>query len=231
MTVSAALESIHAKIRAALRAAGRSDEVTLVAVSKGQPESAIREAYACGQRDFGENYVQEWQGKAQALQDLEGLQWHFIGHLQRNKARLVAGNVATVQSVDGPELALELQRRMPEGAVPMNVMLEVNIASEPSKAGCNPQHAEEVARTIIDQCPRLRLYGLMVIPPATAPGAAHERRWFDETRRLADALRAKLNTPIPMLSMGMSDDFEKAVACGSTMVRVGTAIFGPRRPR
>jgi PLP dependent protein len=201
-----------ARLRAELPA-----HVTLVAVSKTQPPEAIREAYAAGQRHFGENYAQEWRAKADALADLPELVWHFIGSLQTNKVKVLAGRVAFVHTVDREELARELAKRWGARGEIARVFLEVNVAGEGSKSGCRPEHAAALAAAI-RALPALTLEGLMCIPPADEDPRPHFRR----LRALRDALGVR------ELSMGMSGDFREAIAEGATLVRVGTAIFGQR---
>jgi pyridoxal phosphate enzyme (YggS family) len=190
---------------------------TLVAVSKTQPPDAIREAYAAGQRDFGENYAQEWKAKAEALADLPDLRWHFVGSLQTNKVRALAGRVAFVHAVDREELARELSRRwQPTGKV-VRVFLDVNTGGESSKGGCPPAEAALLAGAV-SGLPAVELVGLMCIPP---PGE-DPRPHFRTLRGLRDRLG------LTELSMGMSGDWELAVAEGATFVRIGTALFGER---
>jgi pyridoxal phosphate enzyme (YggS family) len=196
--------------------------VTLVAVSKTQPSSAIREAWAAGQRDFGENYAQEWREKADALADLEGLVWHFIGGLQTNKAKYVAGRVGWVHTVDRLALAEELSRRCAARGASVRVLLEVNVAGEAQKAGCAPDDLPRLAQAV-RALPALELRGLMCIPPAEGD----PRPQFARLRGLRDGLGLLL----PDLSMGMSADWEAGVAEGATIVRVGTAVFGARPPK
>jgi len=197
--------------------------VTLVAVSKTQPAEAIREAYAAGQRHFGENYAQEWREKAAALADLEGVVWHFIGALQTNKVKLLlrAGQptVTWVHTVDRLPVAEELSRRSAQLGVTTRVLLEVNVAGEGSKSGCAPAEAPGLA-AVVARLPALELRGLMCIPPALGDPRPH----FAALRSLRDGMPFDL----PDLSMGMSSDYESALAEGSTMVRIGTAIFGER---
>jgi len=191
--------------------------VTLVAVSKTHPAEAIREAYAAGLRDFGENYAQEWREKADALQDLADLRWHFIGGLQTNKVKVLAGRVATIHTLDRPELARELSRRFQAKGAIARVYLEVNVGGEASKSGCAPEDAPalaEAARAL----PAVELLGVMGIPPPDEDPRPHFRR----LRALRDALG------LPGLSIGMSADWRVAIAEGSTCVRIGTAIFGAR---
>jgi pyridoxal phosphate enzyme (YggS family) len=199
--------------------AGIPPTVTLVAVSKTQPAEAIREAYAAGQRHFGENYAQEWRAKAEQLADLQDLVWHFIGGLQTNKAKYLAGRVRWIHTVDRADLARELSKRCIQRDASLRVLLEVNVAREPQKAGCAP---EDVARLAdeIRRLPALELRGLMCIPPAEGDPRPH----FAALRDLGHALA------LPDLSMGMSSDWREAIDEGSTIVRVGTAIFGARPP-
>jgi pyridoxal phosphate enzyme (YggS family) len=223
--IADALVAVRARIdRAALAASCDPGAVRLVAVSKTKPASAIREAYAAGQRDFGENYAQELAEKATELADLEELRWHFIGHLQSNKAKLVAPAAHLVHAVDTASLARELAKRfVPRADRPkLSVLVEVNVAGEAQKHGTTPADLPALLDAI-DREPTLALSGLMTLPP-------HD---LDEARRAFESL-ASLRAEhggiarLPELSMGMSDDLEIAVACGATMVRVGTAIFGAR---
>jgi PLP dependent protein len=223
-SVGERLAIVTARMRAAALAAGRRPEsVRLVAVSKGQAASAIRAAHAAGQRDFGENYVQELASKAGELADLEGITWHAIGRIQRNKARDVMKIAAFVHTVDRPELARELEHRGPEGAR-RSALVEVNVGSEPQKGGCAPAELATLL-DVLAGCRHLHVVGLMTIPPETedAEGA---RPFFAALRELRD--RHGGPAALPELSMGMSHDFEIAIAEGATLVRVGTAIFGPR---
>lgn len=204
---------------AAVRA-GIPTHVTLVAVSKTQPAEAIREAYAAGQRDFGENYAQEWREKADALADLPDLRWHFIGALQTNKVKYLAGRVAYVHTVDRAELARELSRRFGQKGAVALVFLEVNVGGEASKAGCAPAELPALA-SAVRGLPAVELVGLTGIPP---PGD-DPRPHFRLLRRLRDELG------VGALSMGMSADWRIAIEEGSTVVRIGTAIFGARPPK
>ncbi len=220
----------RARLERAAHGAGRDPaSVRLLAVSKTQPPEALRAAYELGQRDFGENYVQELLAKAKTLADLPELRFHLIGHLQRNKARLVAGHVHVVQTVDSERLAQELGQRAAsaERADRLPVLVEVNIGGEPEKSGCAPDELGPLLDAI-EQQPALQLRGLMTVPPATeeAEGA---RPFFEELRRLRD--RHGGVERLPELSMGMSHDADVAVAAGATWVRIGTALFGPRRPK
>ncbi len=199
--------------------AGIPPGVTLVAVSKTQPPEAIRETYAAGQRDFGENYAQEWRRKAEALADLPDLVWHFVGSLQTNKVRMLAGAVRWIHTVDREELALEISRRSAGKGAVTRVLLEVNVGGELSKSGCAPGDVERLAAAVRG-LPGIELRGLMCIPPPEGDPRPH----FRALRELAGRLS------LPDLSMGMSGDWEAAIAEGSTIVRIGTAIFGPRPP-
>ena len=224
--IAEALDRVRARLAAALASAGRAPGcVRLVAVSKFQPASAIREAYAAGQRDFGENYVQELQQKAAELADLSDLRWHMIGHLQRNKARIVVGLAALVHTVHSPELARELDKRAGEhGDLRVSALVEVNVAGEAQKSGCSPEALPEVL-SALERAPNLRLAGLMCVPPLTEdPSGA--RPFFDALVRLRELHGGAQR--LPELSMGMTSDLEYAVAAGATIVRVGTAIFGER---
>jgi PLP dependent protein len=204
--------------------------VTLVAVSKTQPAEAVREAYAAGQRHFGENYAQEWRDKAALLADLDGLVWHFIGALQTNKVKYLVGaagaptapRAAWIHTVDRLALAEELSKRSARRGTTTRVLIEVNVAGEASKSGCAPGDVPAL-RDALARLPAIELRGLMCIPPAEGDPRPH----FARLRQLRDALGGDL----PDLSMGMSGDYEAAIAEGSTIVRVGTAIFGARPPK
>jgi PLP dependent protein len=229
MTVSSALSDVKARIAAAELAAGREPgSVRLVAVSKTHPASAVREAYAAGQRDFGENYVQELLQKAEELADLADLRWHLIGHLQRNKVKQVAPLVSTLHTVDSLELARELDKRLAASAKAgtLSVLVEVSIAGEAQKHGLAPENLEELLRGI-EGLPRLALRGLMCVPPFTEDPAG-ARPHFERLAQLRQAHGGARR--LPELSMGMTHDLEQAVAAGATLVRVGTAIFGARPP-
>jgi pyridoxal phosphate enzyme (YggS family) len=234
VTVAAGLESVRERIRRAATAVGRDPaEVRLVAVSKTKPPSAIREAYAVGQRDFGENYAQELVDKAAELADLVDLRWHFIGHLQSNKARFVARVAHVVHTVDGASLARELGKRfaastesrsdrLGDSGARLPVLVEVNVGGEAQKHGVSPADLGEVLAAV-EREPALLLRGLMTIPPNDLEAA---RRAFEALASLRNAHGGAAR--LAELSMGMSDDLEIAVACGATLVRVGSAIFGSR---
>jgi pyridoxal phosphate enzyme (YggS family) len=217
--------AVTARVAAACARAGRSPaEVTIVAVSKTHPAEAVQAAAAAGARDFGENYAQELVAKREACGELGGARWHFIGRLQRNKAKLVAGRVALVPAVDSIELAEELARRALGVVQP--ILLAVNIAGEATKGGASPDQAGAMAAAIA-RLPGVRLDGLMTMqPPSDDPEAS--RGSFLALRALRARLEQDLGAPLPALSMGMSGDYEVAIACGATHVRIGSAIFGER---
>jgi pyridoxal phosphate enzyme (YggS family) len=217
--VAEGLARVRDRIERACAAAGRSpSEVTLVAVSKVHPAESIREAYAAGQRVFGENYVQVLADKAAGLADLADLRWHFIGHLQRNKVKPVVRAGALVETLDSPRLAAEVDKRAEGKTIP--VMIQVNVAGEAQKSGCAPADLPALIAAI-PALPHLELRGLMTIPPlGEAPEAS--RPHFARLRELAS------RHGLRELSMGMSADLEVAIEEGATLVRVGTAIFGAR---
>ncbi|HZR07576.1 MAG TPA: YggS family pyridoxal phosphate-dependent enzyme [Myxococcales bacterium] len=216
MDVASGLASVRANIARACARAGRDPAtVRLIAVSKTKPLSMLQEAAAAGQRIFGENYAQELREKAEAL---PGVEWHFIGALQTNKAKLVVGRAALIHTCDRLALAQELSKRAKAAAMVQRVLLEVNVGREPQKAGVLPADAGR----LLDQVralPALSCEGLMCIPPAEGDPRVH----FRALRELASGLR------VAELSMGMSADYEVAIEEGATLVRVGTAIFGERR--
>ncbi|WP_259049027.1 YggS family pyridoxal phosphate-dependent enzyme [Klebsiella sp. BIGb0407] len=222
------LAQIHQKIAAASARCERSSEdVTLLAVSKTKPVQAISEAIDAGQKCFGENYVQEGVDKIHhfAEQGLSGLEWHFIGPLQSNKSRLVAENFDWCHTVDRLRIATRLNEQRPANLPPLNVLIQVNISDEQSKSGIMLEQLDTLAAEIA-QLPGLKLRGLMAIP---APEPDYERQ-LAVCRQMASAyetLKHRYPT-VDTLSLGMSDDMEAAIAAGSTMVRIGTAIFGAR---
>ena len=226
-TVIDNLQQVHSRINAACAAAGRPvDSVTLLAVSKTFGADAVRAAFAAGERQFGENYVQEALDKISVLADLRRqLTWHLIGPLQSNKTRPVAAAFDWVHSVDRLKIAQRLSEQRPADVPPLQVCLQVNISGEASKSGLLPAEVLAVAAQVA-RLPRLRLRGLMAIPePAADPAAQHA------PHRALHALLAALNASglaLDTLSMGMSADLEAAVAEGATVVRIGTAIFGGR---
>jgi pyridoxal phosphate enzyme (YggS family) len=219
------LRKIRDLLAAATVEAGRSPgDVHLLAVSKKQPLDKIIAAADAGQRDFGENIVREGIEKVTELAD-RGLCWHFIGHLQSNKTRVVAEHFDWVHSVDKIKTARRLSEQRPESLGELNICIQVNIDDEASKSGAAPEDVRDLARAIATM-PRLRLRGLMCLPAIR--GTFEEQRVpFARTRELAESL-ARDGLDMDTLSMGMSDDFRAAIMEGATMVRIGTAVFGPR---
>ncbi len=225
--LSERLSAVKARLARAVEDAGRPEgSVALVCVSKFHPASAIREAYALGERRFGESYAQELAEKAEELRDLPDIEWHFIGHLQSNKAKLVAKHAHVVHSVDSVSLAKELDKRRralyeEKSMVPLRVLLEVNVGGEVQKHGVDPAALPEAVAGL-RAFDALRLQGLMTMPPLDDLPAA--KRVFSTLVTLRNVVAPDLAE----LSMGMSADLEIAVAAGATMVRIGTAIFGER---
>jgi len=218
-TIAERLQAI--KRRIASVSEGR--EVALIAISKAQPAAALREAAAAGQPVFGESYLQEAVAKQDLLRDLP-IEWHFVGPLQSNKTAQVARSFDWVHSVDRLKIAQRLAAARRVGSAPINICLQVNISGEVSKSGVSHLELLDLAAQV-SKLEGVRLRGLMAIPE---PGdAARVRDQFDAMKRLWDGVRAA-GIPLDTLSMGMSDDFELAIAAGSTMVRIGTAIFGAR---
>ncbi|HXF78708.1 MAG TPA: YggS family pyridoxal phosphate-dependent enzyme [Usitatibacter sp.] len=220
--IAANLQAIRRRISEALQ--GDSRAVTLVAVAKSQPAEAVARAFEAGLRDFGESYVQEALAKIAALRGFAA-RWHFIGHVQTNKARDIAAAFDWVHGVDRLKVAEALSRGRPEGRGPLDVCIQVNISAEPTKGGVAPGEALGLAREVA-RVPRLKLRGLMGMASFTSDTALRRSQFG----ALAKARQGIVAAGIPMdtLSMGMSDDFEAAIAEGSTMVRIGTAIFGER---
>ena len=222
------LAQVRDKISAAATRCGRaSEEITLLAVSKTKPASAIANAIEAGQHAFGENYVQEGVDKIRFFQEQgkTDLQWHFIGPLQSNKSRLVAEHFDWCHTIDRLRIASRLNDQRPEALPPLNVLIQVNISDENSKSGIALEELDALAADVV-ALPRLTLRGLMAIP---APESSYERQ-FAVAQQMAvafEALKARYET-VDTLSLGMSDDMEAAIAAGSTMVRIGTAIFGAR---
>ncbi len=221
-TIADNIDLVSQRIRAAAEAVQRdANSIHLLAVSKTKPAQAVREAYAAGMRDFGENYLQEALGKQAQLSDLP-LSWHFIGPIQSNKTRAIAENFAWVHSVDRLKIAQRLSEQRPADLPPLNICIQVNVSGEASKSGCTPADLPALANAI-NALPRLTLRGLMAIPEPTEDRAAQDAA-FATVREL----QASLNLPLDTLSMGMSHDLESAVAQGATWVRIGTALFGAR---
>lgn len=221
-TIAKNIAKVRSRIREAAQASQRDpDSVGLLAVSKTKPAAAIREAHAAGQRDFGENYLQEALAKQVELADLE-LIWHFIGPIQSNKTKAIAEHFDWVHSVDRLKIAQRLAEQRPAHLSPLNICLQVNVSGEASKSGCTPEELPVLAQAVT-QLPGLRLRGLMTIPePSDDPQTQHEP--LARLRQLRDGLGLSLDT----LSMGMSQDLEAAIAEGATWVRIGTALFGAR---
>ncbi|MDA8159424.1 MAG: YggS family pyridoxal phosphate-dependent enzyme [Desulfobacteraceae bacterium] len=212
--------------QAAARAGRRAEEVALVAVSKRVDEERLREAAAAGQTVFGENYLQEAEGKIEALAGA-GLCWHFIGKLQSNKLGRIAALFSVVETLDQARLAGALEDKLVKIGKIMTVYIQVNVGREPQKAGVLPEDLDALARAVTS-CPHLRLAGLMMLPPQH-PDPEASRPYFRQTRALVDSLFSRGLAPQPLgLSMGMSNDYQVAVEEGATLVRVGSALFGPR---
>ncbi len=227
MPISANLKHIEERIRTAAKRVGRSpDSVKLVAVSKTQPFEAVRDALEAGQQIFGENYVQEFLEKAQQLP--ESVEWHFIGSLQSNKVKHLAGLTTLIHSVDRLSLAKEIDRQWEKIGKPCNILLQVNISGEETKSGTTSEDLYQLAHEI-SLLPHVRVRGLMTMPPFF-DDPERARPNFRELKRLADVLTSEKIPGITMeeLSMGMSGDFEVAIEEGATLVRVGSAIFGER---
>ena len=226
--VTGHLAEVRDRVQRALGEAGRGpDETSILAVSKQQSSAAVEAAFRAGQTDFGENFVQEAQGKIATLESLD-ITWHFIGHIQSNKTREVAERFQWVHTIDRLRIATRLDDQRPHYAPRLEVCIQVNQAGEAQKDGIEPAGVAELARAIM-KLPRLRLRGLMALPPR-AEDPAESARYFAELRRQKDQLVAD-GIPMDTLSMGMSSDLEVALREGSTIVRVGTAIFGPRPQR
>ncbi|MDY7116311.1 YggS family pyridoxal phosphate-dependent enzyme [Halomonas sp. SSL-5] len=227
--LSESLAAARQRLADALSRAGRpAADARLLAVSKTKPAEMIREAWHLGQRDFGENYLQEALDKQEALADLEGIVWHFIGPLQSNKTRDVAEHFAWVHSVDREKIARRLNDQRPEALPPLEVCLQVNISEEASKSGASLDALPALAEAVLAM-PRLRLRGLMAIP-APARELNAQRVPLGRLRQALEGLRERFpEAPLDTLSMGMSDDLEAAVLEGATLVRLGTAIFGARQ--
>ena len=221
-TIADNIAEVEARIRAAALAVQRDvTSIHLLAVSKTKPAAALREAYAAGVRDFGENYLQEARAKQVELADLP-LSWHFIGPIQSNKTREIAEHFSWVHSVDRLKIAQRLSEQRPADLEPLNICIQVNVSGEASKSGCTPQDLPTLAAAI-NALPRLKLRGLMAIPEPTENRAEQDAA-FATVRDLQQSLNLGLDT----LSMGMSHDLESAIAQGATWVRIGTALFGAR---
>jgi PLP dependent protein len=226
------LVRVRERIEAAVRRTGRNpEEVSLMAVTKTFPPERIREAYAAGLRLFGENRVQEFAGKAEAVRDLAGAEWHMIGHLQTNKTAKAAELFSAIDSVDSVRLAEKLDSAAENEAKRLPVLIEVNVGGETAKSGVDPDSGE--LEEILQAAPHLshlQVRGLMTIPPFSED-PQRSRPYFRRLRELRDQIAARQLPSVAMdvLSMGMSHDFEVAIEEGSTCVRIGTAIFGERK--
>jgi pyridoxal phosphate enzyme (YggS family) len=228
-TIAPAVARVRERIaQAAARAGRRAAEVRLVAVTKTLGAEAVRAAYEAGVRDFGENRVQEWETKRSRVGNLPGASFHMIGHLQRNKSRRAAEIFDRVDSIDSLALARKLDQSAAEEGRRLPVLIEVRLSEEPAKNGIEPESLEPLAAAVAAM-EHLELQGLMTVPPwSEDPEPA--RPYFRLLREMRDQLAARLGRPLPVLSMGMTNDFEVAIEEGATEVRVGTAIFG-RRPK
>ena len=225
-TIAANLQAVVRRIERAAREAGRDPgSVRLIAVSKTWPAEHVAEAYACGQRAFGENHVQEAVEKIGRLASLD-IEWHFIGPVQSNKTRAIAERFQWVHSIERERIAVRLNDARPAHLPPLAVCIQVNVSGEASKSGVQPGAEAELARVIAAQ-PRLSLRGLMAIPEPTADRELQRQR-FARVREAQERLAAA-GYALDTLSMGMSDDLEAAILEGATLVRVGTAIFGRRQ--
>ena len=222
-------ERLRERIASAALRYGRSlDSLGLIAISKSQPLAAMRALLQLGQRDFGENYLQEALPKLAALRDPQ-LTWHFTGQLQANKTREIAEHFQWVHTVDRERIAVRLNEQRPQHAPPLNVCIQVSLAAETGKGGIEASQLPELARRI-GQLPRLRLRGLMCLPPP-AEQFDQQRAAFERLAALLQLLREQSTGPnfqLDALSMGMSEDLEAAVAAGATWLRIGTALFGAR---
>lgn len=227
--ISDNLQAVRADLIAAALAAGRDpQQITLLAVSKTFSAEAVLEAAAAGQRCFGENYLQEALDKMQQVQTLlpaEALEWHFIGPIQSNKTRQIAENFSWVHSVDRAKIAGRLAEQRPTGLPPLNICLQVNISGESTKSGVMPEQALSLAK-LIAALPGLRLRGLMAVPESS-DDVLVQRHAFSQLRQLKEQIEAN-GIALDTLSMGMSSDMDAAIAEGSNMVRIGSAIFGKR---
>lgn len=225
-TIATRLESVKLRIAEAAKLAGRDpQEILLLAASKTNQPEKLREAWNAGQKVFGENYLQEGLIKIHALSDLP-IEWHFIGPIQSNKTKPIAENFAWVHSIDREKIAVRLSGARPESLPPLQVCVQVNVSGEVTKSGIAPEDAITLAK-FVSQQPRLKLRGLMAVPELTS-ATALQREQFQIMRDIFDQLK-KQGFDVDTLSMGMSEDMNIAIAEGATIVRIGTAIFGPRR--
>lgn len=226
MSIEANLSHVTQQITDLTRRYQRADDsVRLLAVSKTKPLQALEDAYQAGQRLFGENYVQEAVDKRQALAHLEDIEWHFIGPIQSNKSRLIAENMDWVHTIDREKIALRLNEQRPENSAPLNVCIQVNISGEASKSGISLDEVPAMVK-LIHSLGNLRLRGLMAIPAPQEDEQAQKEVYAPLHQTFLEL--AATDSMIDTLSIGMSGDLSAAIASGSTMVRVGTAIFGAR---
>lgn len=225
-TIISNIEKVREKIKKSAEKSGRNpDEIVLVAVSKNKPIEAIKIAYEAGLRIFGENRAQEAREKVEKLKDLD-ISWHFIGRLQKNKVKYVVSFSELIHSVDSVELLLEIDKRAKKISKLQDILLEVNISGEETKAGFNPDRVDEIVEKALE-LENINLKGFMTMAPLVEN--PEEVRWvFKNLRELRDKVAQKYNLKNLELSMGMSNDFEVAIEEGATMVRIGTAIFGRR---
>jgi pyridoxal phosphate enzyme (YggS family) len=224
-SIAQSLEEIRNRVTVLERRYGRGPgEVSVLAVSKTKPPEAVRAAAEVGQRDFGENHLQDALTKLDSLEDLD-LVWHFIGPVQSNKTRVIAARFDWVHSIDRAKIARRLNEQRPGGLPPLNVCLQVNVSGEASKSGVGPDEVEGLARAV-SELPRLRLRGLMTLP-RPCEDLEEQRRPFATLRGIGESLNAG-GLALDTLSMGMTNDMEAAIAEGATIIRIGTAIFGAR---
>ncbi|NIP38064.1 MAG: YggS family pyridoxal phosphate-dependent enzyme [Candidatus Dadabacteria bacterium] len=226
MGIKEALEAINNKITKALEKSGRkASDITLLAVSKQVEAARIKEAIESGHRSFGENYVQEFVSKYEELSDYKDIDWHFIGHLQKNKVKYIIDKVSLIHSLDKLSLAEEINKRAEKLGITMPILVEVNLGGEASKSGIEPSELGSFLEQI-SVLEHIKLSGLMALPPY-CENAEDSRKYFIKLRELRDGFNSSYTT-LTELSMGMSHDYEIALEEGATIVRVGTAIFGER---
>ena len=223
------LERVREEIEKACQKAGRGPNcVKLLGATKTKPPQVLRWAYELGLKVFGENRVQEFLQKWEALRDIKDIEWHFIGRLQSNKVKYIIDKVVLIHSVDRPSLVDELQKRATKkGIKKVDVLLEVNVGGEETKGGVSPQEAPKLLEYILEKAPNLEVLGLMTIPPYRE-NPQEVRPYFAKLRELRDKLQEEFKLELPELSMGMSHDYPVAIEEGATIVRVGSAIFGER---
>ena len=226
VTIAERLTSAYSRVEIAQQNCQFEHPLTILAVSKTKPLEMIENAYQAGHRQFGESYVQEAVEKVQALKHLQNIEWHFIGPIQSNKSRLVAENFSWVQSVDREKLARRLNEQRPTNLMPLNILIQVNISNDDNKSGCSIEDIDALAN-FIENSRQLNLRGLMTITENTSD-KTKQLEYFQQMRACFDRLKNQY-PQVDTLSMGMSGDLETAVSAGSTMVRIGTDIFGKRQ--